>query len=390
MEHFGFPQDAVPEAGFFRLRRNRLRAPARPMSQARNFHLARHALFHAAGLLGLAAGDHLLLPAYVCKAAVQPFLARGIQCDFYRLHADCSPDLEDIEGRLGPRTRGLLVVHYFGFPQPLRALRRFCDERQLLLIEDCAHVLQGTADDLPLGAAGDVSVFSWRKFLPLSDGATLFTHREATHHPLSPQRQGLSHELRMAFNALQAAASHPDSILCRGLYHMASGLRGAAAAGEHQTAVLPEGIQRKPVPPVGDIHGADFVGDGQHRAMSRVSSLLLAHADIARVAETRRRNYGLLADGLRKVSGARLLHRDIGDTVCPWILPCFLDGVPQALVELRRRGMPVVGWGGVRPALPAGQHPEAGRLYDELLFLPVHQSLREQDMAVLLQAIGSL
>ena len=70
---------------------------------------------------------------------VDPVVWRGVNAVFYRLHPDTSPDVDDIAHRLTSRTRAVLVVHYFGFPQPLEQLRAFCDAHVLILIEDCAH-----------------------------------------------------------------------------------------------------------------------------------------------------------------------------------------------------------------------------------------------------------
>ena len=67
-----------------------------------------------------------------------------------------------------------MAVHYFGFPQQLRETRAICDRHALQLIEDCAHILPGIADGQAVGTYGDACVFSWRKLLPINDGATLY------------------------------------------------------------------------------------------------------------------------------------------------------------------------------------------------------------------------
>ena len=74
------------------------------------------------------------------------------------------------------------MVHYFGFPQDMAAIAELCREQRLYLIEDCAHVF-GAQPALELGKHGDVSVFSWRKFLPLFDGCDLLINSGA---PFSP------------------------------------------------------------------------------------------------------------------------------------------------------------------------------------------------------------
>jgi dTDP-4-amino-4,6-dideoxygalactose transaminase len=86
--------------------------------------------------------------------------------------------------------RAIVVVHYFGLPQPMTAIRRFCDERTITLIEDCAHALFGKADDQPVGSIGDYAIASLTKFLPTSDGGCLVGKRRSASSSVrrKPQR----------------------------------------------------------------------------------------------------------------------------------------------------------------------------------------------------------
>src|SRR5688572_15414464 len=108
-----------------------------------SFFQARNAIYHSLTLLGIEPGSEVLVPSYICRAAVDPLLAYGLNVRFYAVKQDCSLDLDDIKAKITPRTQAVMVVHYFGFPQPTLALRRLCDFQGLALIEDCAHVLTG-------------------------------------------------------------------------------------------------------------------------------------------------------------------------------------------------------------------------------------------------------
>src|SRR5437879_7768032 len=95
-------------------------------------------------------GDRVLAPSYICRAAIDPLIAYGLNVDFYPIRRDCSIDLADLRNRISPTTQAVMIVHYFGFPQPLGELRKLCDRYGLLLIEDCAHVLSGEVEGTPL------------------------------------------------------------------------------------------------------------------------------------------------------------------------------------------------------------------------------------------------
>src|SRR2546425_12939059 len=84
-----------------------------------SFFQARNAIYHSLSLLGIERGSRVLAPSYICRAAIDPLIAYGTDVDFYKVRADCSIDLKDLEARITPRTQAVLIVHYFGFPQAM-------------------------------------------------------------------------------------------------------------------------------------------------------------------------------------------------------------------------------------------------------------------------------
>jgi len=89
---------------------------------------------------------------------------------FYRLNEDLRVDLEDIARKIDASTYVLIAVNYFGFPQDLEKLRKFCDDHDLVLIEDCAHSFFGEFAGRPLGSYGDYAIASLTKFFPVKEG----------------------------------------------------------------------------------------------------------------------------------------------------------------------------------------------------------------------------
>jgi dTDP-4-amino-4,6-dideoxygalactose transaminase len=64
------------------------------------------------------------------------------------------------------------------------------------------------------------------------------------------------------------------------------------------------------------------------------------------------------------------------------------DGVANAHVILRQHGIPAGNWDGVRPPeATQGASPVADRLYEDLIFLPVHQCLEEDDLWTMVKII---
>ena len=67
---------------------------------------------------------------------------------------DLSLDPADVEAKLTPRTKAVCVVHFAGYPAPVRELRALCDAHGVALIEDAAHAPDADVDGRMLGTWG--------------------------------------------------------------------------------------------------------------------------------------------------------------------------------------------------------------------------------------------
>jgi dTDP-4-amino-4,6-dideoxygalactose transaminase len=110
---------------------------------------------------GLGPGDEVLLQANAFVAAVEAIHltgARPVATDI-RLD-DLGPDPENLTGRIGPRTRAIVVVHLHGLPVDVGPVLALARERGLLLIEDCSHAHGATFDGRRVGSFGVAGAFS--------------------------------------------------------------------------------------------------------------------------------------------------------------------------------------------------------------------------------------
>ena len=137
------------EVGRFELEMERFLGGGR----ATAVHTGSAALHLALLALGVKPGDHVLLPTYVCAAALNAVRYAGAE----PILADVEPstanlDPSDVRRRLLRRTSAMIVPHMFGKAAPLKELRRL----GVPIVEDCAMSLaRGT------GLGGEVSVFSF-------------------------------------------------------------------------------------------------------------------------------------------------------------------------------------------------------------------------------------
>jgi len=70
-------------------------------------------------------------------------------------------DPADLVARITPRTRAVIVVHMLGTPARLVEIKKICDDRGIVLIEDAAWGCGGSLDGKPLGTWGAMGTFSF-------------------------------------------------------------------------------------------------------------------------------------------------------------------------------------------------------------------------------------
>lgn len=357
-------------------------AAAYPRAGQHFFFWARNAIFHALGALGVQRGARVLLPAYLCRAAAEPFAAYGLRCDFYDLLEDCSVDFDEIEAKIVPETRVLLAVHYFGFPQAIETFRRLCTSRNLLLFEDCAHVLRTEASGRMLGTYGDASVFSYRKFLPMFDGAELLLSGEKQLN-WQPEPSGFRSQ---AAKFIASQAIHSSSSSLTKIF-----LRAIDAARKPGKKGAPTSIAPAAPKSIVDNNTASFGPSLADQPMTTPSRWVLRHSDVDEVARRRRANFAVLHGNLSGIPGLSPLFAGLPDGVCPWVYPLFVDGVPNAHLPLREMGIPAVTWGGVRVEdLSDREFPCSHFLYENLIFLPIHQNLSPQHLEAIVEAVKNV
>lgn len=70
-------------------------------------------------------------------------------------------DPEDVERRITPATRAIIVVHFAGMPCPLAEFEELCGRHGISLIEDAAHAAGSAYEGRPVGARGNLTSFSF-------------------------------------------------------------------------------------------------------------------------------------------------------------------------------------------------------------------------------------
>ncbi|MDR2543878.1 MAG: DegT/DnrJ/EryC1/StrS family aminotransferase [Treponema sp.] len=103
---------------------------------------------------------------------------------------DWSPDPDDIEARITPRTKALVIVHYAGFACDMERITALCKKYNLFLVEDCAHTPGADYKGRPLGTFGDISAFSFfaNKNIATGEGGMVVTRYDELYEKLRLMR----------------------------------------------------------------------------------------------------------------------------------------------------------------------------------------------------------
>ncbi|MEA3403140.1 MAG: DegT/DnrJ/EryC1/StrS family aminotransferase [Armatimonadota bacterium] len=136
------------------------------------------ALHTALAAAGIGVGDEVIVPPYTFLAtATSVLMANAVP-----VFADIEPrtlglDPASVRERITPRTRAVIVVHMNGYPADMDALVALARERDLVLIEDCAHAHGARHRGRRVGSIGRLGAFSFqqKKNLSLGEGGMVTT-----------------------------------------------------------------------------------------------------------------------------------------------------------------------------------------------------------------------
>jgi dTDP-4-amino-4,6-dideoxygalactose transaminase len=331
-------------------------------------HRGRTAVTLACRMLGLGAGHEVLMPAYHCGTELDALLHAGVTPVAYQVTRDCAIDLEDLIARKTDRTRAVYLIHYFGWEQPMKELRRWCDEHDILLIEDCALALFSSGQSGAIGRTGDAAIYSLPKSLGLLYGGLLSLSAQHTAAPPRLKPGGNAIWMReIRHSACVAILQALDGLgLCRGLLWMRRRMRNrrANAAGPNGLPDMPHNYYFDPT------QDAD-------RALHPRAAAILASQSHENIIRTRCANYLRLATALDGIDGLTLLFPRLRAGVCPSALPLLVSNRDSLAAKLQERGIAAFPWwaGFHRCGLNWDGFPDACFLKNHLLTLPIDQDL---------------
>ena len=136
------------------------------------------ALEAAVAALDLRPGDEVIMPTFTIISCAAAVVRRG--CVPVLVDSDSltwNMDVAQIEARITPRTRAIMVVHIYGLPVDMDPVLELAARHGLKIIEDAAEMHGQTYRGRPCGSFGDLSVFSFypNKHVTTGEGGMVLT-----------------------------------------------------------------------------------------------------------------------------------------------------------------------------------------------------------------------
>ena len=137
-------------------------------------------------LSGIGRGDEVIIPSLtyqavalaVCYCGAQPILVDASRDDL-------QIDPEGICRAMTSRTRAVVAAHMFGRPCDVLRIKKICQDHNVIFIEDVCQAESSQAYGKRLGCFGDMAVFSFSYYKPLSScgggGGMIVSNDEKIH-----------------------------------------------------------------------------------------------------------------------------------------------------------------------------------------------------------------
>lgn len=134
-------------------------------------HLAMH-------ILDLQPGDEVITTPLTFVSTNHAILYVGATPVFADVQVDTGClDPQDVERKITPNTKAIVVVHYGGYPGDMEEFQKLSLKYNIPIIEDCAHAAGASYKQQKIGSISSLNCFSFHsvKNLSIADGGAITT-----------------------------------------------------------------------------------------------------------------------------------------------------------------------------------------------------------------------
>jgi dTDP-4-amino-4,6-dideoxygalactose transaminase len=151
--------------------------------------------------LGVGPGDEVIVPGFTFVATISAVVYARARPVLAEVDETFNLDPADVEARITPRTRAIILVHMLGNPGRIAEIAAIAERHGIPLIEDCAQAFGATYRGRWVGTRGAAGIYSFNEFKTITcgDGGMLVTDDEGLYRRAfalhdqghSPNRKGI-------------------------------------------------------------------------------------------------------------------------------------------------------------------------------------------------------
>lgn len=145
-------------------------------SEAIGLNSATAALHLALAVFRFPVGKKVLVPSMTFSSTASAILYNQLIPVFVDSDSETlGMSLDDLEKKYDKDCVAIMPVHYAGHPVPMEQLVPWARQRNLKIIEDCAHTTGSLYKGIPLGLWGDIGCYSFeeKKLMTTGDGGMI-------------------------------------------------------------------------------------------------------------------------------------------------------------------------------------------------------------------------
>lgn len=100
---------------------------------------------------------------------------------------DWNMNLSEIKKNINKNTKVIIATHIYNFPLEIDELKKICNKKKIILIEDAAEVLGQKLNNKKCGSFGDISTFSFyaNKQITTGEGGMITTNNKKIYEKMS-------------------------------------------------------------------------------------------------------------------------------------------------------------------------------------------------------------
>jgi perosamine synthetase len=306
---------------------------------------------------GIGVGDEVIVPAQSHVATVHTVELAGATPVFVDAELETGNiDIDQIESKITDKTKAITIVHYLGMPVAMDKICALADKYNLKVIEDCALAIGSYYKGIHAGLWGDTGSYSFYpvKHFTTAEGGMLITKHKSVAEKITRQK---------AFGVERAH------------------------------------FERK-VPGVYDVNMLGFnYRMNEMQAAIGVEQL----KKIQGFLDVREKNYQALEKGLKEVEGISLFKSTHGDFKSSYYCLSILldDDISKKRFELVKaineegvgtsvyypKAIPEFTYYKEKYGYKDNQFPNAAKISNQTIALPVGPHLNQEDMAYIVQVV---